>query len=153
MSPAFRLSHWRPLILLPGAWLAAQPGASPAHDGKCLSRGELVTVTSVGHTFHELFRRACDGESEAQLELAKRYHVGDGLPESPRDAAHWYRRAAHQGIAEAQYQLGAMYLEGNGVTEDSVEALRWISLAAEHAHPQARVLYEYILTHDEALDC
>jgi len=153
MSPVFGLSNCRSLILLPGALLAAYPGTSASSDGSCIPRGELVSVTSAGHTFYELFRRACDGEPEAQLELARRYHLGDGLPESPIEAAHWYQRAACHGVAEAQFQLGAMYLEGVGVSEDSVAALRWISQAAERDHPQARLLYEYLLTHDEALDC
>jgi len=96
---------------------------------------------------------AHQGDSKAQIQLARLYRLGINVKPDSVEAAKWYKIAAIQGNAEAQFHLGVMYLEGVGVTENSAEALRWISRAAQQKHSAATEVYNYILHHDGPLEC
>ena len=63
----------------------------------------------------EIWRRAEQGNAQAQNSLGTYYEVGRGVAQDDRQAAAWYRKAAEQGHADAQYYLGNMYEGGRGV--------------------------------------
>ena len=48
---------------------------------------------------------AKDGHSEAQADLAKRYHKGKDVVKSPRVAAFWYQKASFSGDKESKNYL------------------------------------------------
>jgi len=85
------------------------------------------------------YRKAAEqGDASSQLQLAKLYKDGKGVPQDFMEAETWYRTAflsfqalAEQGKANAQYWLGVLYAEGNGVSKNSVEAAKWYRKAAE----------------------
>ena len=43
------------------------------------------------------------------------YDQGQGVPQSSKEAAIWFRKAADQGHAAGHFNLGVMYLQGQGV--------------------------------------
>lgn len=60
-------------------------------------------------SFSELKRLAEAQDASAQNELGLRYEQGDGVAQSNRKAASWYKKAAKQGFAEAQNNLAVCY--------------------------------------------
>lgn len=60
---------------------------------------------------------------------AQMYSNGDGVIQSYKQAAKWYRKAAEYGFAYAQFNLAIMYNNGEGVVEDYAEAYKWFLLA------------------------
>ena len=52
------------------------------------------------------------GISAAQRNLGVMYENGNGVPQSFKEAAVWYRKAADQGNSRALRSLGSMYYEG-----------------------------------------
>jgi len=73
---------------------------------------------------------ADQGDAVAQYNLALLYLDGHGVPQSPAEAANWFRRAAEQGYTLAQHNLGAMYGSGQGVKRDYVQAYKWLNICA-----------------------
>ena len=78
-----------------------------------------------------LFRRAQQGDAEAQSNLGFMYLIGRGVPEDDAEAVKWYRKAAEQGYALAHCSLGYMHEVGDGVAKDATEAAKWYRKAAE----------------------
>ena len=70
------------------------------------------------------------GDPIAQYNLGLLYLDGHGVPQSPAEAASWFRRAAEQDYTEAQHNLGAMYGSGQGVKRDYVQAYKWLNICA-----------------------
>ena len=66
------------------------------------------------------------------------YDQGRGMPQSDKEAAGSYRKAADQGHAEAQFNLGVMYDEGRGVPQSDKEAAMWYRKAADQGHADAQ---------------
>lgn len=62
------------------------------------------------------------GDAEAELNLARMYSTGHGVPRDDVEAAKWLRRAADQGCVVAQTVLAAMYIAGRGVVKSDTEA-------------------------------
>jgi len=85
-----------------------------------------------------LFRRAQQGDAEAQSNLGVVYHNGEGVPQDDVEAVKWFRKAAEQGLADAQFNLGLMYYSGKGVPKDDTEAAKWWRKAAEQGHATAQ---------------
>ena len=81
--------------------------------------------------------KAQAGNPDAQLGLAKAYDAGNGVPQSDKQAAKWYRAAAEQGNATAQTNLGLMFRAGRGVEQDKTEALKWYHKAAKQKYSNA----------------
>ena len=48
---------------------------------------------------------AAQGLAHAQFNMGAMHETGQGMPQSDKKAAVWYRKAADQGDAEAQLQL------------------------------------------------
>ena len=86
-----------------------------------------------------LFRRAEQGDAEAQFYLGDMYHLGKGVHRDYVEAAKWWRKAAEQGLAEARHNLGNSYYNGEGVPEDNAEAVKWHRKAAELGDAQSRL--------------
>jgi uncharacterized protein len=59
------------------------------------------------------------------------YRKGEGVQQSSREAAHWYRLAATQNFPEAQQKLADLYCTGQGVP------LSYTRQAALQGHEQA----------------
>jgi membrane associated rhomboid family serine protease len=77
------------------------------------------------------------GYTPAQIELAKLYERGRGVPKLDNKAGEWYRRAAASGNKAAQYYLGLMMLQGRAVYADKLEPIRWFEKAAKQGLPEA----------------
>jgi TPR repeat protein len=73
----------------------------------------------------ELKKKAEDGDVQAQLALAKTYHLGEGVPEDEAQAVQWWQKAAEHDDAGAQVNLGAAYTLGAGVPKNYAAAVRW----------------------------
>lgn len=78
------------------------------------------------------------GNAEAQRELGRCYHKGEGVTKDYAEACKWYGKAAEQGDACAQVDLGNCYYNGNGVTLAYGEAVKWYRKAAEKGYAEAQ---------------
>jgi TPR repeat protein len=83
--------------------------------------------------------RAAKDDPEAELDLARAYHLGKGVPVDYAKAADLYRKSAEQGNAKAMYNLGYMQHHGQGMPEDDVKAEGWFQKAADKALPAAQL--------------
>ena len=63
---------------------------------------------------------------------------GRCVPQNPKEAAKWHRKAAKQGVAPAQFSLGYMYETGRGVPRSDARALAWYRKAARGGEPKAQ---------------
>lgn len=94
------------------------------------------------------FRPLADkGNSDAQRFLGDMYSDGNGVKQSHKEAASWYRKAALQGNAPAQYALGVMCDKGIGVKQNGKEAAAWYHKAADAGNTEAQynlgVMYQH----------
>ena len=136
----------------------------------CLRQNTLNTLFSYGLSALLLPAYACsDFDSEGSsiisgieieqdngaeiVEIANQIRSQTDDDEVLYKAVNFYFKAAAKQNPEAQYWLGVMHLKGMGITEDSDEALRWVSASSDQDYPPAKALLQFILTHDEALDC
>ena len=79
------------------------------------------------------------GSASAQVLLAVAYVNGDaGLARDPRQAAHWFERAALQGNGYAEGRLGDLYEEGDGVEQNLKVAADWRERAARRDNVDAQ---------------
>ena len=78
------------------------------------------------------------GDAEAELNLARMYSTGHGVPRDDVVAAKWLRRAADQGRVVAQTVLAAMYIAGRGVVKSDTEAVTWERKAADQGYAAAQ---------------
>ena len=69
----------------------------------------------------EMYRAAAiEGNTNAQLQLAKCYDFGKGVPQDLHEAVRWYTQAAMGGNTNAQDNLGTCYVSGTGVEKDQI---------------------------------
>ena len=85
-----------------------------------------------------IFRRATQGDLEAQCHIGICYYEGKGIEQDVQKAVEWYRKAAEQGYADAQNRLGVRYDRGEGVEENSKIANEWYLKAAKQGHAKAQ---------------
>ena len=78
------------------------------------------------------------GDAEAELNLARMYSTGHGVPRDDVEAAKWLCRAADQGRVVAQTVLAAMYIAGRGVVKSDTEAVTWERKAADQGYAAAQ---------------
>jgi TPR repeat protein/peptidoglycan hydrolase-like protein with peptidoglycan-binding domain len=90
------------------------------------------------HPLAALYRRAEAGDTEAMVDLARRYFRGDGLPADRAEGATWLIRAAEAGDHVAQFNVGILYEHGLAVPHravaidaDPARAADWYARAAE----------------------
>lgn len=86
----------------------------------------------------ELRPLADKGNADAQRFLGDMYSDGNGVKQSHKEAASWYRKAALQGNAAGQYALGVMCEKGIGVKPNNKEAASWYHKAAELGNVEAQ---------------
>ncbi len=79
-----------------------------------------------------LRRSADQGYVQAQVELARMYRTGDGIPENHAEMVKWYRRAAQLGDVGAQLFVADAYAYGYGVEPNLVEAYIWYEIAVRY---------------------
>lgn len=98
-------------------------------------------ATAVVKDFDEIQRKAENGNAEAQFQLGRIYHNGDGIEPNFNKAVYWYKKAAQQGYVDAQINLGSCYDEN----EDFDSAFYWNMEAAKQGSPigQTNVGYYY----------
>lgn len=94
----------------------------------------------------ELKPLAEKGDAKAQWYLGNMYSDGNGVTQSHKKAASWYRKAAEQGNAAAQFSFGVMCERGIGVPKSDKQAASWYHKAAELGYAEAQytlgVMYE-----------
>jgi uncharacterized protein len=78
-----------------------------------------------------------NNDAKGQYGMAIMHDLGEGVAQSPEEAAKWYRLSADQGYADAQNNLGVMYENGEGVAQNYEEALKWYRHAAEAGNKDA----------------
>jgi TPR repeat protein len=78
------------------------------------------------------------GDGEAEYQLGRAYHRGEGVPLDYAKALELYRKAAEQGNAGAQNNLASMYANGTGVNRDAAEAVKWLRKAAVQGNAKAQ---------------
>jgi len=69
------------------------------------------------------------GHVEAQVELARLYRIGLGVPQDPGKMVKWYEVAAGQGHVGAQLLVADAYAFGQGVQQNFVQAYVWYQIA------------------------
>lgn len=74
----------------------------------------------------ELQQQAERGNMNAQFQLGRKYHIGDGVEPDMGKAVFWYQKAAAQGSAKALNNLGVMYEHGFVAPEDKDRSTEWI---------------------------
>ncbi|MBO6520255.1 MAG: sel1 repeat family protein [Rhodospirillales bacterium] len=76
-------------------------------------------------------RRAAEtGDVEDWTRYARSLATGPAQFRNPKEAMHWYRKAADRGYAPAQVGIGDLFAHGAGVREDHYRAQEWYSTAA-----------------------
>jgi TPR repeat protein len=93
----------------------------------------LLAILPFGYaqSITELKSKAEDGDVQAQLALAKAYHLGEGIEKDEAQAVQWWEKAAEHGNVSAQVSLGSVYSLGAGVPKNYAAAVRWWKKAAE----------------------
>ncbi|WP_010298516.1 tetratricopeptide repeat protein [Candidatus Odyssella thessalonicensis] len=91
-------------------------------------------------SMEDLQTEAAAGNPEAQLNLAKCYEKGKGIPVDFNTAFMWYHQAAAQGYAPAQYKIGYFYWEGKYIAKSYEKAIEWFFKAAQKGYANALCL-------------
>jgi TPR repeat protein len=65
------------------------------------------------------------------------YLNGQGVTKDYKEAAKWFRLAAHQGNVHAHYNLGWLYWQGKGVIKNYVLSHMWFNIAAINGDQEA----------------
>jgi uncharacterized protein len=76
------------------------------------------------------------GIVQREIELAKAYFAGDGVPKDTAEAARWYEKAAEAGHTGAQNEIGYFYETGIGVPVNMERSVHWFQLAAASGSAQ-----------------
>ncbi len=76
------------------------------------------------------------GDPAAQVELAKLFIKGEGVPKNSRAAAQWLLSASRKGYAPAQALLGELLWRGDGVKRAAGEGLGLLAIAKRNASPE-----------------
>jgi uncharacterized protein len=76
------------------------------------------------------------GLVQQEIELARAYFIGDGVPQDAGEAAHWYEMAAEAGHVGAQNEIGYFYETGTGVPVSMERSAHWFQLAAASGSAQ-----------------
>jgi soluble lytic murein transglycosylase-like protein len=116
----------------------------------CSSSARLVLVVTVGVAGSSGVRAENEVETAAiktQLEQARAYEHGEGVPKDLEKAAGLYCDVARQGAREGMYALGWMYANGRGLERRDDYAATLFAMAAflghSHAARMARYTAEY----------
>ena len=96
----------------------------------------MFTILPFGYaqSITELKSKAEDGDVQAQLALAKAYHLGEGIEKDEAQAVQWWEKAAEHGDSAAEVNLGVAYSLGAGVPKNYAAAVRWYTKAADQGN-------------------
>ncbi len=86
----------------------------------------------------QLTKMAMAGEAEAQVALARLYHVGGVVKLNLSSAYDWYKKAAELGHFEAQHIIGGFYYSGEVVAKDYKTAVYWWKKSAAQDYAPAQ---------------
>src|SRR5438874_3777263 len=103
----------------------------------------LVCLLAISHfgyaqTISELKSKAEDGDVQAQLALAKAYHLGEGIEKDEAQAVQWWKKAAEHGDTAAEVNLGTAYSLGVGFPRNYAAAVRWYTKAADQGNAEGQ---------------
>ncbi|KAF8932764.1 hypothetical protein BGZ47_011194 [Haplosporangium gracile] len=130
---------------------ASPPPALPSKDEYNLNQ-----VHNSPSAIDRVLDKANQGNAEAQVEVARRYGTGQGVPQDFEKALEWYRKAAEQGNINAQCCVGFMYERGQGVPRDEAKAMSWYFKAALQGNPPAQInigfMYERAQEYSKAIE-
>ena len=118
------------VVLLIGIAIAYHYKGRPSLDVKHASPEQI----------QQWLKDALNGNAEAQSSLGLSYRYGDGVKQSYKESAKWYRMAAEQGDDDAQFVYASSCLGGLGVDQDGVEALKWLRRAALHGNEGSKTI-------------
>lgn len=133
-------SYWltmTALVVLAAGVLAVNSLTRPKSKQGVESQAAAAQTKKNAHFMVDLKSQAEKGDAHAQLELAKRFLTGIGVPVTPAIAFHWFRKAAEQGLPEAEDQLGLCYFDGKGTTKDLAAGIPWFRKAANQGYVDA----------------
>jgi TPR repeat protein len=82
--------------------------------------------------------------SLGQHNYAQCLFKGDGIPEDPAAAAHWYNKAAKKGHAKAQYMAAYCYHKGLGVPQDLEKAVKYYTKSSNSGEAKATEALQYL---------
>lgn len=129
-----------PLFLKAAAQGNAEAQAEVGNLPKYFPGNETVKSIDVAG----ILRQSAEaGNIDAQIQLAKRYQSGDGIPQNAGKAFMWMQKATEHNqasntrVSDAYYELGLMYEKGEGVTADLAEARSNFLQAAAGFQPDA----------------
>lgn len=88
----------------------------------------------------DLLLAAEGGDSVAQTLLATKFHEGEGVERSPKDAFYWWQQAAFNDHPGAQAMLGVAYHTGVSCEADLGQAAQWVMRSARQGN-EIGVLY------------
>ena len=95
----------------------------------CVSKA-IDLANSVENSIIWLNQVAEKGDLSAQVKLAKRYHLGQGVERDQKQYILWLQRAAHSGFEEALFLLGEELFIGNVCDKDIEKAATYLEVAA-----------------------
>ena len=77
------------------------------------------------------------GSAVAANNLGSMYSEGEGVPENQREAARYFRKAAHRGLPYSMYTMGDRARLGLGMDANMRLARYWYERAAEHGNARS----------------
>ncbi|KAG0241044.1 hypothetical protein BGW41_006381 [Actinomortierella wolfii] len=107
------------------------------HPSPHLSHGHKISTSR--KDLGVLISEAKSGDVEAQVTLAEKYYIGDGVDQDYSASFEWYRRAADHENAFAQIRVGEMLSHGQGTPQNDVEAVTWFRKLAEQGYTYGQV--------------
>ena len=79
-----------------------------------------------------------DGNTGAQIELARRYRLGEGVVRNPEHALNMLQSIAVRGRdSNAALELGLIYFYGLGAAQNEALAFKWMLLSSLQGNPEA----------------
>lgn len=105
----------------------AQPAATPTQKTRAVSVANLATCP-----MRELIRIANTGNTEAQVELGRRYTYGiNDTPINYPEARKCFLAAAEQNNPQAIFELAMFHFGGRGIPKSEDEAMRLLQKSAD----------------------
>ncbi len=142
-----------PLALLLAQCSAASPPPRAIERAPAFATGadvrlrEALAALEAGDADTAWFRfweLAIDGDPAAQVNLARLYRDGVGIPAEPGVARRWIELAATSGHPLGQYRLGEIYEASAGRSDNRVDlqaAALWYERAAEQGFEPASTAF------------
>ena len=79
--------------------------------------------------------------------IAEMYEIGEHLPKSQAEAAHWWLKAATRGDSDARIEIANKLLAGEGVAQDFTQARYWCNEATKAGGARGEWCIGYLYEH------